>query len=131
MGRWTVVITSGRPSKAELLAKLVLKAGGDVVYLPVVEIESAEPENVGDLVKWAEVVIFLTGQSAWGLAGEIKKEDLHEKVVICRGNKATGNVKTYFGISCIDVGETTEGLLKTDIYRGRKVLVSFYGVVDQ
>lgn len=131
MCRWTVVITSGRPSKAELLARLVLKAGCDVVYLPAVEVESAELGDVAELMRWAEVVIFLTGQSVWGLAEGLKAEALREKVVLCRGSKAAGNVKTYFGINCINVGETTEGLLRADIYSGRKVLISFYGVVDQ
>ena len=68
VARWTVIITSGRPSKAELLAKLVFKHGGEAVYLPLVKVEE-NPHDVSyllDAVRWSEAVLFMTGQSAGG-----------------------------------------------------------------
>ncbi|MEM1596917.1 MAG: uroporphyrinogen-III synthase [Pyrobaculum sp.] len=143
MARWTVIITSGRPSKAELLAKLVFKHGGEAVYLPLVKVEE-NPHDVSyllDAVRWSEAVLFMTGQSAWGMAELLKKAGglqeaaalLRERAVVCRGNKASGNVKTYFGVACPNLGETSDEMMQmVDRYvAGKRLLVSFYGVVDE
>jgi uroporphyrinogen-III synthase len=75
MAGWTVIITSGRPSKAELLARLIVKAGGEVVYLPTVKVEEwgVDLDAVVGHLSWSDTVLFMTGQSAWGLAELAKR----------------------------------------------------------
>ncbi|MCY0891787.1 MAG: uroporphyrinogen-III synthase [Pyrobaculum arsenaticum] len=140
--KWAVIITSGRPSKADLLARLVFKHGGEALYLPVVKVEErgADAQEVLEALAWSEAVLFMTGQSAWGLAEMLKrhsalekaKEMLRSRVVVCRGSKASGNVKTQFGVECPNLGETIDEMMpKIGQYvSGKRLLVSFYGVVD-
>lgn len=71
----TVAITSARSHKADVMAKLVAKYGGEPLYLPVLKIE----ESGGDVREFAEraiaakydAYIFTTGQSAWSLADRL------------------------------------------------------------
>ncbi|AET33219.1 uroporphyrinogen-III synthase [Pyrobaculum ferrireducens] len=142
MAGWTVIITSGRPSKAELLARLIVKAGGEVVYLPTVMVEESgvDLDAVVGHLSWSDTVLFMTGQSAWGLAELAKRAGrldylrsiLAERLLLCRGAKASGNIKTYFKLDCPNYGETSDELLAraSGLLRGRRLLVSFYGAVD-
>ncbi|RFA92624.1 uroporphyrinogen-III synthase [Pyrobaculum aerophilum] len=142
VGKWTVIITSGRPSKAELLAKLIIKAGGEPVYLPTVKVEESGSDIstvIGHLT-WSQAVLFMTGQSAWGLAELAKRAQRLEEVrtllsqreLLCRGMKASGNVKTHFRLECPNYGETSDELLvrAAEALRGKRLVVSFYGAVD-
>ncbi len=137
-----VVITSGRAHKAEMLVKILLKRGIEPVYLPVVKVEEVGVD-VASFVRQIEgfhVFIFMTGQSAFSLANLAKSAGVYDRLrerlrateVYCRGSKAAGNVKTHFGVECKATYETSDELLQAAGPRlaGRKVAVSFYGVVD-
>jgi len=138
----SVVITSGRAHKAELLVKILLRHGVEPVYMPVLKIEEAGGDMAGFLrrVEDFHVFIFMTGQSAFGLANLAKAAGVYEQLrerlrameVYCRGSKAAGNVKTYFGVECRATYETSDELLKAvgPQLSGKRVAVSFYGVVD-
>ncbi len=137
-----VVITSGRPSKAELLVRVLLKHGIEPLYMPLVKVEESNVDvaafvkRLGDF----QVFIFMTGQSAFSLANlaraagvyEELKERLKVMEIYCRGSKAAGNVKTHFGVECRATYETSDELLQAVGPRlaGKRVAVSFYGVVD-
>ncbi len=137
-----VVITSGRAHRAELLVKILLKHGVEPVYLPVLKVEEAGGD-VASFVRQIEgfhAFIFMTGQSAFGLANLARSAGVYDQLrerlrameVYCRGSKAAGNVKAHFGVECRATYETSDELLRAVGPRlvGRKVAVSFHGVVD-
>jgi len=139
----TVVITSGRAHKADLLAKMLAKAGIEPVYLPVVKIEQARGADVAkflDETSHFDVFIFMTGQSVASLVQEAKRAGLEQRLretlskmaILCRGSKAAGNVRSLLGLSCAAVEETSEELLKAaaKALEGKRVAISFYGYLD-
>jgi uroporphyrinogen-III synthase len=137
-----VVITSGRAHKAELLVKILLKHGIEPVYLPVLKVEEVGVDAASFVrqIEGFHVFIFMTGQSAFSLANLAKSAGVYDQLrerlrameVYCRGSKAAGNVKTHFGVECKATYETSNELLQAAGPRlaGRKVAVSFYGIVD-
>ncbi|ABO08878.1 uroporphyrinogen-III synthase [Pyrobaculum calidifontis] len=139
----TVVITSGRAHKADLLAKMLTRAGIEPVYLPVVKIGEAGGADVAkfiDEISHFDVFIFMTGQSVASLVQEAKRAGLEQRLrealsrmtILCRGSKAAGNVKSLLGLTCAVVEETSEELLKVAerTLEGKRVAISFYGYLD-
>ncbi len=139
----SIVITSARPHKAELMARMIAAKGGEPIYLPVLRIEGAG-EGVSQFlesVRGFDAFVFLTGQSVISLVDQAEREGAKEILVellqgtevYCRGSKAAGNLRSRLGIECSAVTETVRDLLDVlkNKVRGRKIAVSFYGVLDE
>lgn len=97
-------------------------------------------DTVASHLAWPDTALFMTSQSAWGLAELAKRAGkmgyvrslLSERLLLCRGAKASGDIETYFKLDCPNYGETSDELLAraSGPLRGRRLLVSFCGVVD-
>lgn len=110
--------------------------------MPLVKVEESKIDVVAFVrgPRDLQVFIFMTGQSDCSLANPAKGagvyEELRERLkateVYRRGSKAAGNAKTHFGVECKATYETSDEHLQSVGPRlaGKRVAVSFYGVVD-
>ncbi len=138
-----IIITSARPHKAEIMARMIVAKGGEPIYLPVLKIEGTDGGITQFLssVKGIDAFIFLTGQSVISLVEQAEREGVKEALidvlrgaeVHCRGSKAAGNLRSRTGVECSTVTETVGELLNVlrNKVRGKKVAVSFYGMLDE
>nr|KJR72788.1 MAG: hypothetical protein TU35_09760 [Thermoproteus sp. AZ2] len=77
-----MVITSGRPHKAELLVKTLLRGGVEPVYTSLVNIEKTGEVDVAGFLRRIErfdIFIFVAGQSAAGLVEAAKSASLLDR----------------------------------------------------